>query len=61
MGLSDNMAQQIEEQETAQIPLGRRGVTDDIVPWILRLGSSNNEWLTGQVLTIDGGWALRTH
>jgi NAD(P)-dependent dehydrogenase (short-subunit alcohol dehydrogenase family) len=60
MGLPDEMAQQIEAQEAAQIPLGRRGVTTDIVPWILRLGGADNEWLTGQVLTIDGGWALRT-
>ncbi len=60
MGLSEEMAQQIEEQEAAQVPLGRRGVTADIVPWILRLGSSENEWLTGQVLTIDGGWSLRS-
>lgn len=59
MGLPDEMAKQIEAQEAAQVPLGRRGVTADIVPWILRLGSVENEWLTGQVLTIDGGWSLR--
>lgn len=60
MGLTDEMAEQIEAQETAQIPLGRRGVPEDIVPWILQLGSSENAWLTGQTLTIDGGWSLRT-
>lgn len=59
MGLPEEMAEQIETQEAAQVPLGRRGVTADIVPWILRLGSAENEWLTGQVLTIDGGWSLR--
>lgn len=59
MGLPAEMAAQVEEQEAAQIPLGRRGVTSDIVPWILRLGSPANEWLTGQVLTIDGGWSQR--
>lgn len=59
MGLSDEMAQQIEAQEADQVPLGRRGLTQDIVPWVLRLGSSDNEWLTGQILTIDGGWTLR--
>lgn len=59
MGLPEGIAQQIEEQEAAQVPLGRRGVTTDIVPWILRLGSPENEWLTGQVLTVDGGWSLR--
>lgn len=60
MGLPDEMAQQIEEQEAAQVPLGRRGLTSDIVPWILQLGSSDNQWLTGQILTVDGGWSLRT-
>ena len=59
MGLSDDLAAQIEAQEAAQIPLGRRGVTEDIVPWILRLGASENAWMTGQILTIDGGWTLR--
>lgn len=60
MGLPKEMAQQIEEQEASQVPLGRRGTTADIVPWILRLGSSDNSWLTGQILTIDGGWSLRS-
>nr|WP_319387128.1 SDR family oxidoreductase [uncultured Roseibium sp.] len=60
MGLPEEMARQVEEQEASQVPLGRRGVTADIVPWILRLGSPANEWLTGQILTIDGGWSLRT-
>ena len=55
MGLPEEMAKQIE----AQVPLGHRVVTDDIVPWILRLGSAENEWMTGQVLTVDGGWSLR--
>ena len=60
MGLPEDMARQIEEQEAAQVPLGRRGTTDEIVPWILQLGSAENEWLTGQVLTVDGGWSLRS-
>lgn len=59
MGLPEEMAQQIEKQEADQVPLGRRGVVADIVPWILRLGSSENQWLTGQTVTIDGGWSLR--
>lgn len=59
MGLPEEMAKQIEAQEAAQVPLGRRGVTADIVPWVLHLGSAENEWLTGQILTIDGGWSLR--
>ncbi len=60
MGLPDEIAQRVEAQEAAQIPLRRRGVTSDIVPWILQLGSADNAWLTGQVLTVDGGWSLRS-
>lgn len=60
MGLPEVMARQIEAQETEQIPLGRRGLPSDIVPWILQLGSPDNTWLTGQILTVDGGWSLRT-
>jgi NAD(P)-dependent dehydrogenase (short-subunit alcohol dehydrogenase family) len=59
MGLTPEMAQQVEAQEATQIPLGRRGEPGDIVPWILQLGSIENRWLTGQILTIDGGWSQR--
>ena len=59
MGLPEVMAEQVEQQEAAQVPLGRRGETADIVPWVLSLGSADNAWLTGQVLTVDGGWSLR--
>lgn len=60
MGLPAEVAQTIEATEAAQIPLGRRGLTSDLVPWILSLGSSANEWLTAQVITIDGGWSSRS-
>jgi NAD(P)-dependent dehydrogenase (short-subunit alcohol dehydrogenase family) len=53
------MAAAVEAQEAAQVPLGRRGLPADIVPWILRLGGTDGDWLTGQVLTVDGGWAQR--
>jgi NAD(P)-dependent dehydrogenase (short-subunit alcohol dehydrogenase family) len=60
MGLSQEMAKMIEENETAQVPLGRRGVADDIVPWVLQLASPANEWTSGQIITVDGAWSLRS-
>ncbi len=60
MGLPEDMAAAVEAQEESQVPLGRRGIPSDIVSWVLRLGSSENQWLTGQVVTVDGGWAQRT-
>jgi len=59
MGLSAEAAEAVEQAEAAQVPVGRRGTVADIVPWILQLGSTANEWLTGQLVTVDGGWSLR--
>ncbi|MDO8119767.1 SDR family oxidoreductase [Isoptericola sp. b490] len=38
-----------------RIPLGRVGTTDDIVGPALFFGSSASSFVTGQILTIDGG------
>jgi NAD(P)-dependent dehydrogenase (short-subunit alcohol dehydrogenase family) len=58
MGLSLEQAAAIKEQERARIPLGRRGVPDDLAEWIVRLSSPASEWMTGQVVAVDGGLGL---
>jgi NAD(P)-dependent dehydrogenase (short-subunit alcohol dehydrogenase family) len=58
MGLSLEQAATIKEQECARIPLGRRGVPDDVAEWIVLLSSPASTWLTGQVVAIDGGLGL---
>jgi NAD(P)-dependent dehydrogenase (short-subunit alcohol dehydrogenase family) len=58
MGLSLEQATDIKEQERARIPLGRRGVPDDVAEWIVRLAGPASEWMTGQVVAIDGGLGL---
>lgn len=58
MGLSLEQAAAIKEQERARIPLGRRGVPDDVAEWIVRLAGPASEWVTGQVVAIDGGLGL---
>jgi NAD(P)-dependent dehydrogenase (short-subunit alcohol dehydrogenase family) len=57
-GLSDNAIDQIKADEAASIPLGRRGDPAEVAAWILRLSDAQTAWLTGQVLTIDGGLEL---
>ncbi|HLB75578.1 MAG TPA: SDR family oxidoreductase, partial [Candidatus Dormibacteraeota bacterium] len=37
---------------------GRRGVPEDVARWIVTLASSDADWVTGQVLGIDGGFTL---
>lgn len=58
MGLSPEQAVLIEEAEREQIPLKRRGVPDDIARWIVYLCDPASNWVTGQVITVDGGLSL---
>jgi NAD(P)-dependent dehydrogenase (short-subunit alcohol dehydrogenase family) len=55
MGLSPEQAAAIEEQERQQIPLKRRGKPEDVARWIVRLANRDADWVTGQVLAVDGG------
>lgn len=57
-GLDEQAIAQIKAEETARIPLGRRGEPAEVAAWILRLADPTATWLTGQTLTIDGGLEL---
>ena len=56
MRLSAEQAEAIKQKERAQIPLGRRGVPDDVAEWIVQLAASG--WVTGQIIAVDGGLGL---
>ncbi|MGA0593635.1 SDR family NAD(P)-dependent oxidoreductase [Enterovirga sp. CN4-39] len=58
MGFSDEEIATIKAKEIEMIPLGRRGVPDDIARWALALTHPERTWVTGQVLGIDGGFSL---
>jgi NAD(P)-dependent dehydrogenase (short-subunit alcohol dehydrogenase family) len=58
MGLSPEHALAIEEAERDLIPLKRRGSPDDVARWILHLADPASEWVTGQVIAVDGGLGL---
>ncbi|MET7634942.1 SDR family oxidoreductase [Streptomyces sp. NBC_01724] len=57
-GLSAKEIDHLKDAEAARIPLGRRGEPDEVAEWILRLADARTAWLTGQVLTVDGGLEL---
>lgn len=57
-GLPPQIIARIKQQETERIPLGRRGEPGDIARWILTLAEPDSSWMTGQVITVDGGLAL---
>ncbi|MBS7700158.1 MULTISPECIES: SDR family oxidoreductase [unclassified Chelatococcus] len=58
MGLSAEEAARIAEGEQKQIPLKRRGVPEDVARWILNLADPASSWITGQVISVDGGLSL---
>ena len=58
MSLTPEAATAIEAQERHQIPLNRRGVPDDVARWITFLADPASEWVTGQVIAVDGGLRL---
>ena len=57
-GLPEQVVNQIKHDEVNRIPLGRRGDPDEVSAWVLRLADPAAAWLTGQVLTVDGGLEL---
>ncbi|HEX3792090.1 MAG TPA: SDR family oxidoreductase [Pseudonocardiaceae bacterium] len=57
-GLPVQLVDQIKQDEAGRIPLGRRGHPDEVAAWLLHLADPAAGWLTGQVLTVDGGLEL---
>lgn len=58
MGFTREEAEAIREHERSVIPLRRRGEPEDVATWILALASQRAAWVTGQVLGVDGGFAI---
>ncbi|MCC8167778.1 MAG: 3-oxoacyl-[acyl-carrier-protein] reductase [Clostridiales bacterium] len=56
--MSDALADQAKEALLSQIPLGRPGTTKDIAQAVLFLASPASDYITGQVLSVDGGMAM---
>lgn len=55
MGLSAEQADAVKAEEAKRIPLGRRGEPDDVARVIVALAGAMGSWITGQVVTVDGG------
>jgi NAD(P)-dependent dehydrogenase (short-subunit alcohol dehydrogenase family) len=55
MKLTEDQAEEVKAHERRQIPLGRRGEPDEVASWIVSVASPAAAWVTGQVITIDGG------
>ena len=58
IGLSAEQMKLVKEQERNSIPLARRGVPEDIARWIIALANPAADWITGQIIGVDGGLAI---
>ena len=52
--LSDEIRQSIVQK----VPLGKLGEPDDIAAAVAYLASAEAKYITGQVLTVDGGMVM---
>ncbi len=56
--MTDAMPGSAKEALLSRIPLGRAGETKDIANAVLFLASEASDYITGQVLSVDGGMAI---
>ena len=57
-GLKRSQPEEFIKRYSAKTPLGRMGTEDDLKGAIAYLSSDLSNYVTGQVLTVDGGWGV---
>jgi NAD(P)-dependent dehydrogenase (short-subunit alcohol dehydrogenase family) len=58
-GATTGMSEDVKAGTIANIPWKEMGKPDDIAQAVVFLASAKANYITGQVLTVDGGWTLR--
>lgn len=56
--MTAKLSEEIKEAANSKIPLGRFGKPEEIASAVYYLGSDENTYITGQVLTVDGGMVI---
>lgn len=56
--MTDVLTDEMKSALTAKIPLGTLGAVEDIATAVLFLASEEARYITGQVLTVDGGMVM---
>jgi 3-oxoacyl-[acyl-carrier protein] reductase len=57
-GTTDGGDDDVMQRILAQYPLRRLGRPEDVVPMVLLLASPLSSWTTGQVVSVNGGYAM---
>jgi len=56
--LTKDLPQNLQDQITAQTPLGRFGTTEEVANAVAFLASDEAAFITGQILAVDGGLVM---
>jgi len=56
--MTDSLPESVREAILKQIPLGRLGKAEDVAGAVVFLCSEEASYITGQVLTVDGGLVM---
>lgn len=54
-GMTTEQVDELFEQAAKSVPMGVTGVPEDVSRWITLLAAPSSAWMTGQILTMDGG------
>ena len=57
-GVPAEMVPEMKKAFVKTLPLGRMASTEEVATWIVQIADPSVTWLTGQVLSIDGGMSL---
>ena len=56
--MTEAFSEQVKAELLTKIPLGRLGGAGDVATGVLFLASNASNYITGQVLNINGGMAM---
>lgn len=56
--MTRNMTEEAKKALNSMIPMGRMGSTEDIADLVLFLAGEHSDYITGQVICVDGGMSM---
>jgi 3-oxoacyl-[acyl-carrier protein] reductase len=56
--MTDSLSEKVKAEFTSQIPLGRMGLPTDIANTVVFLASNESSYITGQVISVNGGMLM---
>jgi 3-oxoacyl-[acyl-carrier protein] reductase len=58
-GANQSSSEDVKKQTIAAIPWKRMGIPEDIANAVVFLASDRSEYITGQIIAVDGGWTIQ--